>query len=50
MESKQHPAKFAKGREKLDGVLVAEVTNYTVRLCSEFVTVMLWPKPVTLTC
>ena len=27
MESKQHPAKFAKGRAKLDGVLVAEVTR-----------------------
>ena len=29
--SKQHPVKHAKGRAKLDGVLVAEVTSDTPR-------------------
>ena len=28
---KQHPVKHAKGRAKLDGVLVAEVTSDTAR-------------------
>ena len=31
MEFKQHPVKHAKGRAKLDGVLVAEVTSDTPR-------------------
>ena len=39
---KQHPVKHAKGRAKLDGVIVAEVTSDTLRKvsCSRLSTVI----------
>ena len=41
---KQHPVKHAKGRAKLDGVLVAEVISDTAGECRQFIGGTKYPK------